>query len=167
MLNALSTEALARRSARRPWPTIAIWVVALAIAMFLTASLLDGTLTTQFVFTNTPESKRGLDLIEELRGLPRSTNEVVIVQSGSMMVDDAEFQQLVESLYDDLVGLGSGVIRQDTLINFYQTQASFLVSEDRRTTIIPFTMAGDFDDATDNIADVIEVVDEAGGGERV
>ena len=162
MLNALSTEALARRSARRPRPTIAIWVVALAIAMFLTASLLDGTLTTQFVFTNTPESKRGLDLIEELRGLPRSTNEVVIVQSGSMMVDDAEFQQLVESLYDDLVGLGSGVIRQDTLINFYQTQASFLVSEDRRTTIIPFTMAGDFDDATDNIADVIEVVDEAG-----
>jgi RND superfamily putative drug exporter len=129
--------------------------------MFLIVSLLDDALTTQFTFINSPESKKGLDLIEELRGLPRSTNEVVIVQSDSMTVDDAEFQQLVESLYDDLVSLGSGTIRQATLTNYFQSEAPFLVSEDRRTTIIPFTMAGDFDDATDNIADVIEVVDEA------
>ena len=42
-----------------------------------------------------------------------------------------------------------------------QGQAPFLVSEDRGTTIIPFTMEGEFDDATDNIGDVISVVEQA------
>ncbi|MDP6402293.1 MAG: MMPL family transporter [SAR202 cluster bacterium] len=36
-----------------------------------------------------------------------------------------------------------------------------MVSDDRRTIIIPLTMAGDFDDATNNIGQVVDVVDEA------
>ena len=141
--------------------TIAVWVVVLAVAIVLVAGLLGDAITTQFAFTNTPESQRGVDLITDLRGQPRSTNEVVIVQSNSLSVDDAEFRALVESLYSELQELGPDIIRQDTLINYYQFQAPFLVSDDRRATIIPFTMAGDFDDATDNIEKVIEVVDSA------
>ena len=38
-----------------------------------------------------------------------------------------------------------------------------MVSDDRHTTIIPFTMAGDYDDAADHIERVIEVVKEAQG----
>ena len=161
MLRSLSTESLARGSANRPWVTIAIWVVVLVAAIVLIFGLLGDALTTQFTFTNTPESQRGVDLIEELRGLPRSTNEVVIVQSDNFGVDDPEFRQLVESLYTELRALGPGVIRQDTLIHYYQFQAPFLVSEDRRATIIPFTMAGNFDDATDNIEKVVELVESA------
>ena len=161
MLRSLSTESLARGSANRPWVTIVIWVVVLVAAIVLIFGLLGDALTTQFTFTNTPESQRGVDLIEELRGLPRSTNEVVIVQSDNFGVDDPEFRQLVESLYTELRALGPGVIRQDTLIHYYQFQAPFLVSEDRRATIIPFTMAGNFDDATDNIEKVVELVESA------
>ena len=133
----------------------------LVAAIVLIFGLLGDALTTQFTFTNTPESQRGVDLIEELRGLPRSTNEVVTVQSDNFGVDDPEFRQLVESLYTELRALGPGVIRQDTLIHYYQFQAPFLVSEDRRATIIPFTMAGNFDDATDNIEKVVELVESA------
>ncbi len=161
MLRAFSTQALARRSARRPWITIGLWVVTLAVAIVLISSLLEDALTTQFVFTSTPESQRGVDLIEELRGLPSSTNEVVIVQSDTVNVDHPDYQQFVDGLYGALVALGPGIIREGTLINYYQGKAPFLVSEDGRTTIIPFTMAGDFDDATDNIDQVIEVVDAA------
>ncbi len=154
------TENLSRSSATRPWLVIAAWVVTLVIAIVLIASLLGGALTTQFIFTNTPESQRGLDLIEDLRGFPNSTNEVVIVRSDSLTVDDPAFQSAVESVTAGLRELGSDVIRDGTLLSFYEIGAPFLVSEDRRTTILPFAMAGDFDDATDNIKKVIEVVDE-------
>ena len=53
------------------------------------------------------------------------------------------------------------LIRQGTLVSFYQTGSPFLVSRDRRATLVPFTMAGDFDDATDNIGQVVDVVTQA------
>lgn len=161
----LSTENIARASARRPWIVVGIWIVTLVVAVGLISSLLSDALTTQFAFTNTPESQVGLDLIEELRGVPNSTNEVVIVRSATLTVDDPEFQQAVEDIFGELKALGPAVIRQDTLINFYLAGLPFLVSEDRKTTIMPFTMAGDFDDATDNIEQVVDIVREADFGD--
>ena len=64
-------------------------------------------------------------------------------------------------LFDELVVLVPEVIRPGTLTNFSQDGRDFLVSPDGRTTMIPFTMAGDFDDSSDNISEVIEVVDAA------
>ena len=55
----------------------------------------------------------------------------------------------------------AGVIRPETLTNYYQTPLPFLVSEDRRTTLVTFTMFGDFDDASEGIEEVAEVVDKA------
>ncbi len=163
MLQALSTESLARWSARHPRPTVGLWVLTLVVAIVLMASFLADALTTRFNFTNTPESQRGVELIEELRGVPFSTNEVVIVRSETYTVDEPEFEEFATGVFEDIAGLGPEIIREGTLDGFYQTEAPFLVSEDRHITIIPFTMAGDFDDATDNIKKVIEVVDEANG----
>ena len=70
MLQGLSTEAFARRSARRPWITIGLWVVTLVAAFMLVGSLLEKGLTTEFVFVSTPEPQKGVELIEELRGFP-------------------------------------------------------------------------------------------------
>ncbi len=100
-----------------------------------------------------------MDLIVELRGLPFSTNEVLIVQSDTLTVDDPAFQEFVEAFYGKVAALGPEIIREGTFINYYQTGAPFLVSEDRLTTIMPLIMAGDFDDATDNIHKALEVVD--------
>ncbi|MDP6402294.1 MAG: hypothetical protein QF467_01960 [SAR202 cluster bacterium] len=102
MRRVLSTEALARLSARRPWTTIAVWVLTLVIAVVLISSLLSDALTTRFDFVNTPESKRGVDLIEKLRGVPFSTNEVVIIESDTLTVDDEEFKQFAEQVFSDL-----------------------------------------------------------------
>ena len=144
----LSPESIARRSARRPWITIGIWVAVFVVGVFLQITLLKDGETTKFVFVNNPESKRGLDLLEDrLRG-PTGTNEIVIVESASIDVDNPTFQKVVEDISAGLAALGPEVIRPPTLTNYYQSRVPFLVSQDRRTTLIPFTMAGDFDEVT-------------------
>ena len=134
MLQGLSTEAFARRSARRPWITIGLWVVTLVVAYILVGRLLEDGLTTEFVFVSTPEPQKGVELIEESRGLPISTNEVVIVQSDTSTVDAAAFEAFETDLYGKLVALGPDIIRLNTLTNYYQTRDPFMVSEDRMTT---------------------------------
>ena len=159
-----SPEPLARASAKHPWRTIGLWVLLIAIAIFLQASLLEGVITTKFDVTSRPDSKKADILLEDrLRG-PRSTNEVVIVQSQSLTVDDAEFQVVVEEITSDIRALKTKkddpVIKLESITNFYESGDEFLVSEDRQTTIIPLIMAGDFDDASDNIGSLVDVVKE-------
>ncbi len=155
------TESLARFSAENRWWVLGAWVVLLAVSIAIMSTLLASALTTQFVFTNTPEAQHGVDLIEEMRGLPISTNEVVIVRSETMTIDDPAFGQAVTDLTSRLQAMGPNIIRLDTLVDYPHTGLPFLLAEGRQTTIIPFTMAGDFDDATSNIADVVEVVETA------
>ena len=154
-------ESVALRSARRPWITIGIWALVIIISIALRATLFDDAISTEFAFTNNSDSKKADELLEDRFRGPKGTNEVVIVQSETMTVDAPAFQEFVEELFGKLAALGPDVIRQGTLVNYYQGQAPFLVSEDRGTTIIPFTMAGEFDDATDNISSVISVVEQA------
>ena len=155
----LSTESIARASSRRPWTTIGIWVVVFIIALLLRFSLFEDVITTEFAITNDPESVVGKDLIEEKLTGPKGTNEVVIIQSQELTVDDPEFQQIVNAIHVDVAALGPEITRQETLLNYFQTPAEFLVSQDRRTMIMPFTMAGDIDDASDHIEGVADVVD--------
>ena len=155
----LSTEAIARASSRRPWLTIGIWILLFVIAAFLRATLFDDVITTKFEPTNNPESKIGDNLLEERLTGPKGTNEVVIVESQTLTVDHPAFQRTVSAITTAIADLGPDIIRLETLINYTQTEAGFLVSEDRQTTIIPFTMAGDFDDGSDNIEEVSDVLD--------
>ena len=161
----LSTESLARSSATHPWRVVGIWVVIFLVAGFLVSSILADGETTKFVFTGNPEVKQGLDLLEdEIRG-PTGTNEIVVIQSSTFTVDDPQYRQVVESLTSDLAALGGDIIRLETLANFYTTSAPPLVSDDRTATLIAFVMAGDFDDNSDNISDVVDVVHAAKGQE--
>jgi RND superfamily putative drug exporter len=102
-----------------------------------------------------------VDLAEEMRGLPRSTNEVVIVRSDTLTIDDPAFQQVVTDLTFSLQELGPDIIRQETLFSYLVAPLPFLLSDNRQATIIPFTMAGNFDDATSNIGEVVDVVESA------
>ena len=162
----LSTESIARASSRRPWITIGVWVVVFLISVFLRATVFDDVITTEFAITNDPESNVGKELIEEKLTGPKGTNEVVIIQSliaSELTVDDPEFQQIVNAIHADVAALGPEIIRPETLLNYFQTPAEFLVSQDRRTMIMPFTMAGDIDDASDHIEEVADVVDRHKG----
>src|SRR3990172_5753291 len=152
----LSTEALARASARRPWLVVAAWVAVFAVSVALIFNLLSDALTNEFGFTGNPDSKQADTLLEErLRG-PEKVNEIVIVRSADRTVDAPAFKAFVEGLQADVAALGPDVIEQGA--SYYQTGDESLVSADRRTTILPFVMAGDEDEADENIDDVLAVV---------
>ena len=70
---------------------------------------------------------------------------------------------MVLGLTDELAALGLEVIKEESLTNFYENGDETFVSADRQGTFIALSMAGDFDDATDNIDSVIEVADGAKG----
>jgi len=157
----LSTETLARASARRPWLVVGAWTAIFAVSIALIFGLLGGALTNEFGFTSNPDSKRADTLLEQrLRG-PEKVNEIVIVRSADQTVNAPAFKAFVERLYGDVAALGPGVIDQGT--SYYQTGDESLVSADRRTTILPFVMAGDKEEADNNIDDVLAVVGKANG----
>ena len=133
----LSTESIARATSRRPWTTVGIWALVFVVALILRGTLFEGVLTTEFAITNDPESQVGKQLIEDNLTGPKGTNEVVIIQSQDLTVDDAEFEGVVNAIHTDVVALGLDIIRPETALNYYQTSAEFLVSQDRRTLLMP------------------------------
>ena len=89
----LSTESLARASAQHRWITIGAWLTVLVAAVVLTGALLGDTLTTEDGPTNNPESIRANSLLGERLGESNDTiNEMVIVQSTKLTVDDPAYQ---------------------------------------------------------------------------
>jgi len=178
----LSTEGLARTSAQHPWRIIVVWFVVIVVAIVLTSAWLADALTTEFKFTNNPDSMRADKLLEDrLRG-PKKANDIVIVESDTLTVDDPAFKERVESLFQQLMAVESVVDFPATLpqslpegaaaanravsegTHFYQFGVEPLVSADRHTTIIPLVMAGEFNDATKNMeATVLDLVREANG----
>src|ERR671919_642568 len=88
----ISTEGLARASARRPWATISLWVVAIAVAGWLSSQFLSEALTTDADFTNNPEAKQAQELIEERFG-EEGVTEVFILGSDEATVEDPEFEE--------------------------------------------------------------------------
>ena len=157
----LSTERLAVMSARRPWLIVGTWVVLFLVSGFLIMKLLGNALTTDADITTNPESKQARALIEERLHGPQRDNEIVVVESQEATVDDPAYKRLVEGLYQDITALGPEVVAGGT--NYYQSADETLVSNDRHITILPFAMAGTLDDASDNVDQVIDVVDSAEG----
>jgi RND superfamily putative drug exporter len=154
-----STEGLARSSARRPWLIIGVWVAVIVASAVAIGTLLASGLTTEIALTNNPESARAEDLLEtRLRG-PEPTNEIVIVRSDTLTVDDPAFRSTVEGLYAEIAALGPEIVAGGT--NYFQSSDPSLISGDRHTTILPFVMTGDREEAEDNIGEVLSVVDEA------
>jgi RND superfamily putative drug exporter len=150
----LSTQSLARASSRRPWRTVGIWVLFLLVAGFLSGRLMNDALTEEFAITNNPEAAQAADLIEEkLRGPDRAV-ETFIVSSTTATVDDPDFREYVGRLQGELLGLGKGVVLG--VVSFYDTGDPSMVSEDRRTTIVPTELAGEFQKAADHADDLKE-----------
>ena len=153
----LSTSALARASAKHPWRTVSAWVIVLVLAVS-TIGILGLRTTTAFDFANEPESIVGLETLEDA-GLidPEPTDEVVIVHSESLTVDDPAFQAHVASIVETLRGM-DGTVVPDTVMSYYEMaslpqaadMAEGLVSEDRTTLLIPLTLAGTQDEAAEN-----------------
>ena len=157
----LSTEGLADFSGRRPLVVIGLWLVTLAAAIGLVVTLFADVLTSEGQVAGNPESEQGQTLLEDrLRG-PRRITETVIVTSPTLRVSDPLFREHVTTLQNDLLALGPDVITRGT--SYYDQGDRSLVSRDRRTTVLPMEMAGDFDQAAENVGKVIDVVRKADG----
>src|SRR5918994_146826 len=151
MKSLLSTAGLARASARRPWRTLGAWLAIIVVGVVASGAF-SGSLSDEAEFTNKPESVQADELLEErLRGEDPLT-ETVVITSTSATVDDPAFKQVVEQTTTNLRGMPNAVASAS---NYYELEAAgdpaaaSLVSEDRRTTIMPVTMVGNFDDAAE------------------
>ncbi|MBA2463203.1 MAG: MMPL family transporter [Actinobacteria bacterium] len=155
----LSTESLARACARRPWLTVGVWLLAFLAGLILAGARLTDTLSGQVGLIGQAESTRADRLLEQrLRG-PKRINEFVVIRSPSLTVGDRAFRGQVERVHREILALGPSVIAGGR--HFYQTEDPALVSDDRRATLLPFVLAGDFDQAERNIDKVIEPVQRA------
>jgi RND superfamily putative drug exporter len=162
-----STAGLARISARRPWFVVAAWVVLLVLAGVAATGLGDA-FTTEGDFTGRPESVRADDLLEQrLReGQDSAVTETVIVRSETITVDDPAFRRVVERTAADLRALPDAVAGVTTYYDLAAAgapEAAGLVSADRRTTLVPVTLVGDFDEASEHAAAYLDVVGRQGG----
>lgn len=134
-------------------------MLALLLAGVLVVTLLADALTTESDFTTNPESKKADNLLKErLRG-PRKASEIVIIRSETLTVDNPAYQNFVTSLHRDITALGSDIVEGG--VSYYLTGDKSLVSADRRTTILPFVMAGDYFEASDQIGQLRAVLRRA------
>ena len=155
------------------------WVALVVVALVLIQSLLPSATTTDFRLAGRYESERAAALLEErLRG-PEKLAEIVIVQSETLTVDDEAFRAKVEAVHEDIFSLGPGTIAGgidgQPLFHYYQAIDAgplipqeqlarllpLLVSADRQTVLVHYTLAGTSQEATANVADVIHKVEEA------
>ncbi len=156
----LSTEALARTTGQRPWTTIGAWLVILVAALLLTSTLLGDALTTKDSYTNNPESSRAQDLLDERLGDSSPTiNEMVVVRSTNLTVDDPAYRNYVEELFAEFVALGDDVVVGGT--HYYETEDESFVSEDRRTILMPLVMPESAKEEAEAVEQVHLVVDAA------
>ena len=97
---------------------------------------------------------------ERLGAANTTIGETVIVRSATLTVDDPAFRGAVETLYGDLVALGDEVIAGGT--HYYLTGDESLVSEDRRTTLMPLVLPEAAKDHIDLVHGIVEAANANG-----
>ncbi len=144
-----STAGIAHLSARHPWRTLGFWLLLLVVAGF-SATTLGSALTTEGGQLNNPESKRGMDLLEQrLRG-PQPISETIIMRSEKATVDDPAFEAAVTGLVSKLQAVPD---LTDSITSYYGSGNPAMVSADRHSTIISVIMSGTLDEAIDRVPD--------------
>jgi RND superfamily putative drug exporter len=156
----LNPESIAKASGRHPWRTVALWFVILVTGGALSATMLADSLTTDFAFTNKPESVRADELLDERFDLPDQTPQTFIVRSESHTIQDPEFQAVLGGIVEDLEALGPDVVAE--LSSPLDQTAP--VSEDGRTALIQIQIPGSGDDANEHVDQFRSIVADNGGG---
>ena len=151
------TESLARICIRHPLITILAWAAALLVGLGLNATLLPSATTTELTLGGGVESELAAQKLEQLRG-PDPLIELIVVQSQELTVADQAFQEKVGSVTTQVVGLGPDVVAGAA--NYYLTGDPAFVSPDQSSTIIHVVLAGDFQEATSHVGEVLEVIEE-------
>ncbi|MGB4861934.1 MAG: MMPL family transporter [Tepidiformaceae bacterium] len=151
MMSFFSPDRLARRSANHPWLTLGVWVL-VVVAGFAAATQI--TFTPGFEVRGSDSVKAEHVLEDDILGKSPAA-ETVVVQSSTLTVDDPEFAAFVETLTHDLRGLDATV---GSVTNYYELNDDSLVSDDRRTTILPVSLKSDVTDAVEKVGPMLDVL---------
>jgi RND superfamily putative drug exporter len=155
----LNPETIAGSSGRHPWRVVVVWFVILVTGGFLSATMLGDALTTDFAFTNAPESVRADALIDERFQLPEQTPQTFIIRSETSTIEDPEFQAVLQGIVGDFQALGPDEVA--AIASPLDRTAP--VSDDGRTALIQIQIPGSGDDAGDFLDEFREIVRDNGG----
>jgi len=108
----INPESLARASSRHPWRTVGIWAVILVLGIASAATLLSGSLTTDFDFTNSPEAIQAQKLLEQKQLEQDIGFQTFILVGGQGAATDPAFADKVNAALSDLRGLDKSVVLQ-------------------------------------------------------
>ena len=147
----ISSERLARESAKRPWLVVGIWIAATVVSAVLWFNLIEsGTTQGQGMFTVEPEAVKAQRLLVEsdIRD-ERLDTEIMVIRHDSLTVDDPQFRERIDKVYAQILALDSdpnSPVLHDprSLPNLNLLPpgaAEMLISSDRTGTFIPITLA--------------------------
>jgi RND superfamily putative drug exporter len=156
------TESLARACARKRWWTVGIWAAAIVLAVFAIMYLLSGALVTNATFTSKPESVLAIKMVDDRLNTQSDKwlNEMIIIKSKTLTVDDPAFAAQVNNLYGELAAMGDETAVGE--VTYYMAQDPSMVSADRHSTLIPFKMPID---NYKNMKDVYALTDKYNTGD--
>ena len=101
------TQRLAVSSSRRPWLTLACWLVVLVAAIAITAAFVGDALSGDEEITRATDSRRADELrSERFAGgrADRGVTEVIVVRSATATVDEPRFERRVRALAAERAG---------------------------------------------------------------
>ena len=151
-MSALSTVNLAKTAARKPKTLIAIWLIAFVIAGALAGTFLEGNLSSQWRFLNSPESQIADNLIDDHLRDPYAAIETVIITSNTHKYDEIEFVSFADDIAAQILELGPEIIT---------STRERIVNEERDAALIFVRMAGSADEASLEVEKIHEIIDHA------
>jgi RND superfamily putative drug exporter len=149
----LNPESLGRASSRHPWRVIVIWVLVVAGMGVASQKFMGGAITTDVNFTNNPESKQAMQLIEKNVTGKQVDTEFFIVTSPNLVVQNPGFEDYVKQVQQAATALGPSVLAGQVTTVYdleaaaaqttdpaqqrqLQAQVAAMISKDQKGTLI-------------------------------
>jgi uncharacterized membrane protein YdfJ with MMPL/SSD domain len=155
------TEQLAVWSSRRPWLTLAGWVVALVAAIAITAVFVGDALSGDEEITSDTDSRRADELQSERfagERAGRGVSEVIVVRSPTATVDEPRFERRVQAVAAEVSAAGA-----EQVTTVYDAGERRLVSGDRDATGMLVALGRDAEDDIEDVVDAVRAADGRAG----
>jgi uncharacterized membrane protein YdfJ with MMPL/SSD domain len=152
------TERLARRCSRRPWLTIAGWVVTLIVSFVIVGALLGSALASDRSLPGS-ESQKATSLLDRYLPKTQRSHEIILVRSSTLTVEDPVFRRTVDQIYTKVRG-SKGVY---AVSDYYRQPSSSLVSSDKHATVLSLEMTGNSSDGETDVGPIVDYVKSLSG----